>query len=132
MAGHGPLFSPTKPFEKQRLFKNIIPQILASLLFAFAARAKDQAQWGQAWSRNMVSAEKGLPDKFDPKSGLNIKRTAELGNETHSTPVVAGGRVYIGTNNGKPRDPKHQGDRGVMMCFSEKTGELLWQLVVPK
>src|SRR5947208_9477847 len=105
---------------------------LAIGVLGFSASAADQAQWGQAWSRNMVSAEKGLPDKFDPKSGLNIKWTAELGNETHSTPVVAGGRVYIGTNNGKPRDPKHQGDRGVMMCFSEKTGKLLWQLVVPK
>jgi outer membrane protein assembly factor BamB len=31
-----------------------------------------------------------------------------------------------------PRDPRHQGDRGVLMCFEEKTGRLLWQLVVPK
>ena len=57
---------------------------------------------------------------------------ARLGTETHGTPVVAGGRVYIGTNNGEPRDPKHQGDRGVLMCFEEKTGRFLWQLVVPK
>ena len=28
--------------------------------------AADQPQWGQAWSRNMVSAEKDLPDSFDP------------------------------------------------------------------
>src|SRR6185503_16122642 len=106
--------------------------ILALVLLCHSLDAKDQPQWGQGWSRNMVSSEKGLPDNFDPKAGLNIKWTADLGNETHSTPVVAGGRVYIGTNNGKPRDSKHQGDRGVMMCFSEKTGELLWQLVVPK
>ena len=52
--------------------------------------------------------------------------------ETHSTPIVAGGRVYIGTNNGEPRDPKHSGDRGVLMCFDEKSGAFLWQLVVPK
>jgi len=80
----------------------------------------------------MVSAEKGLPDSFDPKTGKNIKWVARLGTQTHSTPIVAGGRVYIGTNNGEPRDPKHQGDRGVFMCFDEKTGALLWQLVVPK
>jgi outer membrane protein assembly factor BamB len=95
-------------------------------------RAGDQAQWGQAWSRNMVSAETSLPDSFDPKSGRNIKWVAKLGTETHSTPIVSGGRVYIGTNNGSPRDPKHQGDRGVMMCFDGRTGNLLWQLVVPK
>ena len=94
--------------------------------------AADQPQWGQAWSRNMVSDEKGLPDSFDPRTGRNIKWSARLGTETHSTPVVAGGRVFIGTNNGQPRDPKHEGDRGVLMCFAEKTGEFLWQLVVPK
>jgi len=97
-----------------------------------AVRASDQPQWGQAWSRNMVSAEQGLPDAFDSASGKNIKWSARLGTETHSTPVIAGGRVYIGTNNGEPRDPKHQGDRGVLMCFDEKTGRFLWQLVVPK
>lgn len=96
------------------------------------AWAGDQPQWGQAWSRNMVYSEKGLPDSFDPKTGLNIKWSAALGTEAHSSPVIAGGRVYIGTNNGNPRDPKHQGDRGVLMCFDEKSGNLLWQLVVPK
>lgn len=106
--------------------------VLAAVLSPVPARAGDQPQWGQAWSRNMVSAEKGLPAAFDPKSGLNIKWSAALGTQTHSSPVIAGGRVYIGTNNGNPRDPKHQGDRGVLMCFDERSGELLWQLVVPK
>jgi outer membrane protein assembly factor BamB len=94
--------------------------------------AGDQAQWGQAWSRNMVSAERGLPDSFNPKTGKNIKWSAALGTEAHSSPVISGGRVYIGTNNGNPRDPKHQGDRGVLMCFDEQSGQFLWQLVVPK
>ncbi|HMJ91999.1 MAG TPA: PQQ-binding-like beta-propeller repeat protein, partial [Candidatus Acidoferrum sp.] len=102
------------------------------ILLSFSLRAADAPQWGAAWSRNMVSTERGLPAEFDPASGKNIKWTAKLGNETHSTPVIAGGRVYIGTNNREPRDPKHQGDRGVLMCFEEKTGKLLWQLVVPK
>lgn len=105
---------------------------LLSGVWALPVRGDDQPQWGQAWSRNMISHEKGLPDSFDPKSGQNIKWSARLGTETHSTPVVAGGRVYIGTNNGEPRDPKHQGDRGVLMCFEENTGKFLWQLVVPK
>lgn len=96
------------------------------------AFAKDQPQWGHAWSRNMVSPEINLPDRFDPKSGLNVKWVAKLGDESHSTPVIAGGRVYIGTNNGEPRHPKHKGDRGVLMCFNESDGKFLWQLVVPK
>src|SRR6266576_3567728 len=104
------------------------------LLFScdFPCHANDQPQWGQAWSRNMVSDEKALLETFDPSTGKNIKWSARLGSQTHSTPVVSAGRVYIGTNNGEPRDPRHQGDRGVLMCFEEKSGTLLWQLVVPK
>ncbi|MCX7046172.1 MAG: PQQ-binding-like beta-propeller repeat protein [Candidatus Sumerlaeota bacterium] len=109
-----------------------LPALLAPLLLTAKATADDQPQWGQAWSRNMVSNEKGLPDSFDPKTGKNIKWTARIGNETHATPVIAKGKVLIGTNNGAPRDPQHKGDRGVLMCFNEKDGEFLWQLVVPK
>jgi outer membrane protein assembly factor BamB len=106
--------------------------VLLLLFGAYLATAADQPQWGEAWSRNMVSRETGLAASFDPQTGHNLKWVARLGSETHSTPIVAGGRVYIGTNNEEPRDPKHQGDRGVLMCFDEHTGQLLWQLVVPK
>lgn len=106
--------------------------MLLLLTLARFAAGRDQPQWGEAWSRNMVSAEKDLPARFDRESRENIKWIAELGTETHSTPVVAGGRIYIGTNNGQPRDAKHQGDRGVVMCLEERTGKLLWQLVAPK
>ncbi len=101
-------------------------------LFAVTTFAADQPQFGHAWTRNMVSAERGLPEAFDPKTGKNIQWTARLGSESYATAVVAGGRVYLGANNAEPRDPKHVGDRGVMMCFDEKDGHLLWQLVVPK
>ena len=92
----------------------------------------DSAQLGRAWSRNMVSSERGLPERFDPKTGENIRWSVRLGTETHSTPVIAGGRILVGTNNGEPRDPKHLGDRGVLMCLDERDGKFLWQLVVPK
>ena len=105
---------------------------LLILTGAAALRAGDQPQWGTAWSRNMVSAERGLPERFDLKTGEGEVWRAALGTETHSTPVVSGGRIYIGTNNGRPRDPKHHGDRGVLMALDEKDGRLLWQLVVPK
>ena len=108
------------------------------------ARAADQPQWGQPETFNMVSAEKNLPTDFDPgqkdpKTGeivpgttRNVKWTARLGNQTYGTPVVAGGKVFVGTNNDAPRDERNQGDRGVLMCFDEATGRFLWQLVVPK
>lgn len=96
------------------------------------ARAADQPQWGERHSRNMVSGEVGLPEGFDPATGKNVKWSAALGTQCYSTPVVAGGRVLIGTNNSEPRDSRHQGDRGVLMCLNESDGRMLWQLVVPK
>ena len=106
---------------------------LAASAAAGAPRpASDQPQWGQRFTRNMVSDETGLPDTFDPATGANVKWSVPLGDETHSTPIVSGGKVLIGTNNGHPRDPRHDGDRGVLMCFDEKDGRFCWQLVVPK
>ncbi|MBL7224080.1 MAG: PQQ-binding-like beta-propeller repeat protein [Candidatus Brocadiae bacterium] len=99
---------------------------------ALPVPADDQPQWGRRHSRNMVSDEKGLPDSFDPKTGANVKWSVPLGSETHSSPVIAGGRVLIGTNNNRPRDPRHEGDRGVLLCLDEESGSLRWQLVVPK
>jgi outer membrane protein assembly factor BamB len=40
--------------------------------------------------------------------------------------------VLIGTNNDVPRDGLLTHDAGVLMCFDEKSGDFLWQLVVPK
>lgn len=113
-----------------------LPRRLATgslaLALALALHAADQPQWGARFTRNMVSAGQNLPASFDPKTGLNIKWAAELGTATHSTPVVSGGRVLIGTNNGRPRNGRQTGDRGVLMCFGEADGRFLWQLLVPK
>ncbi len=102
------------------------------LMGSAAVWAGDRPQWGARHSRNMVSGETGLPERFDPESGANVKWSVPLGTECYSTPVVAGGKVLLGTNNEEPRDPRHQGDRGVLMCFDEADGRLAWQLVVPK
>lgn len=80
----------------------------------------------------MVSAETGLPDSFDPETGRNIKWVVPLGTESYSTPVVARGKVLIGTNNEHPRDSRFRGDRGVLLCLNETDGGLCWQLALPK
>src|SRR5437870_4114240 len=97
-----------------------------------ATLAADQPQWGQRHTRNMVSAETGLPDGFDPPAGTNVKWVAPLGSQSYASPVVANGRVYIGTNNDRPRDARQQGDRAVLLCLDESDGHLIWQFVVPK
>ena len=99
---------------------------------SYMACAADQPQWGERFTRNMISTERGLPDDVDIETGRNVRWIAELGNETHASPVIAGGRVYLGTNNANPRDSRHIGDRGLLKCFDEATGRFLWQLVVTK
>ncbi len=71
-------------------------------------------------------------DEIDVSNVPNVKWVAKVGSQSYGNVVVAGGKVFIGTNNENPRDPQHQGDRSILMCFDEKTGEFLWQLVVPK
>lgn len=106
--------------------------VLCTSAVATTGFGADRPQWGHRYSRNMVSDETDLPATFDPETGMNVRWTAALGTETNSTPVIAGGKVIIGTNNGQPRDPRHGGYRGVLLCLDEKTGELCWQLVVPR
>jgi len=118
--------------KEKMLSKLLISTFTFSLIAISAVYADDQPQWGQRYSRNMVSDETGLPGSFDPETGKNIKWIANLGTETYSTPVVSGSRVLIGTNNNIPRDPRHKGDRGVLLCLDEKDGSLCWQLIVPK
>jgi len=112
------------------------PKYLLILLFALycapVLNAADVRQWGECYTRNQISPETNLPDSFDPKTGKNIKWIVPMGTETYATPTIADGRIYIGTNNAKPRDPRHKGDRGIMYCLDENNGRLIWQLVVPK
>ncbi len=87
----------------------------------------DTAMWGGSPGRNMVSTETGLPAEWDPETGSNIKWTAQLGSQTYGNPAIAGGKIFIGTNNQAVRNPKLKGDRGVVMAFRESDGKFLWQ-----
>jgi outer membrane protein assembly factor BamB len=87
----------------------------------------DWPMWGGTPDRNMVSNMKGLPTSWDIKTKANVKWVAELGSQTYGNPVVAGGMVFVGTNNEALRDPKQGGDRGVLMAFRASDGEFLWQ-----
>ena len=119
---------------------------LCPLLAALeSARADDWPQWGGGAIRNMVSRETALPSTFhpgkkkrdhlgfDPATAKNVRWIARLGSENYSAPVVAAGRVYIGTNDEDIDDQRFSSIRGgVLLCLDEKTGGLVWRLVVPR
>ena len=99
----------------------------ACLLVAGERAARDWPMWGGAGDRNMVSRMSGVPATWDVKTGKNVKWVAKLGSQTYGNPVVAGGQVYVGTNNDPARNRAEAGDRGVLMCFRESDGAFLWQ-----
>ena len=104
----------------------------------------DWKRWGGSDnSGNMYSIEKNAPVEFDIgkrnekgeidlSSTKNVKWIAKLGSQSYGNVTIAKGRVFIGTNNEFPRDERHIGDRSILLCLSEQTGELLWQLVITK
>ncbi|MBM3983454.1 MAG: hypothetical protein FJ304_24935 [Planctomycetes bacterium] len=118
-------------------------------------RSRDWPMFGGTPARNMANFDEKLTkfptaappwgedaeaDKKWQAEWLHWK--AELGGRSYGGPVVAGGRVYVSTNNMRPRNPRDAKkdafgnvehiDKSVLMCFDEKTGKFLWQAVHDK
>ena len=101
----------------------------------------DWGQWGGSSKRNNTPEGKNIPvewtiGSFDLKSGEwnkdeaeNVKWVAALGSQSYGNPVVANGKVYVGSNNGAGYLKRYPAtiDLGVLLCFDEKTGKFLWQ-----
>jgi outer membrane protein assembly factor BamB len=94
--------------------------------------SQDWPMWGGTAQRNMISAMKNLPESWDVKIGKNIKWKAQIGSSSYGNPVVADGKIFLGTNNENPKNPGIEGDKGVLMCFLESDGKFLWQAVTDK
>jgi outer membrane protein assembly factor BamB len=90
---------------------------------------KDWPQWGGSPERNNVPETGPMPIKFNTKTGENIRWSMPLGSETYGNPVIANGKVYVGTNNGNGYIKRYPNtvDLGVLLCFDEKDGKMLWQ-----
>jgi outer membrane protein assembly factor BamB len=90
---------------------------------------KDWPQWGGSPYRNNTPDGKNIPTQWDVEAGKNIRWSMPLGSETYGNPVVANGRVYVGTNNGSGYIKRYPNtvDLGALLCFDEKDGKFLWQ-----
>jgi outer membrane protein assembly factor BamB len=108
------------------------------LLIAMAAGATNAGEnpeislWGESLSRNLVSAETGVPTDWDARSGRNIKWSAALGSQSYAGPLLHGGKIFVGTNNQSAKNPAITGDRGNIMAFNLADGAFLWQSAHPK
>lgn len=108
------------------------PAAAFALMVGATASAADWPMWGGGPSRNMVSAETGVPRTWDIRTKERVKWVAEIGSQSYGNPVVADGKVFLGTNNELLRDPDQGSDRGVLMAFREADGEFLWQMTHTK
>jgi outer membrane protein assembly factor BamB len=119
--------------------------MLATSLLGWVALASgsDWPQWGGHDDRNMVASAAHLPACFvpgkkrpdgsgvDPKTTDHVRWVARLGSQVYASPSIAGGRVFVSTNDGSLRDPRYEETGGgVLMCLDEATGKPLWQLAV--
>ncbi len=92
----------------------------------------DWIMWGGTADRNMVSSMTDLPLEWDVNAGTNVKWVAALGSQTYGNPVVANGKVFVGTNNEALYDKEMPGDKGVLVAINEADGKFLWQMVSDK
>ena len=89
----------------------------------------DWPQWAGWSGRNNTPSGTNIPIRWDVKTGENVKWSARLGSQTYGNPVVANGKVYVGTNNGAGLIKRYPPtvDLGCMLCFDASNGKLLWE-----
>ncbi|MSR56680.1 MAG: serine/threonine protein kinase [Planctomycetaceae bacterium] len=101
----------------------------ANVIAKMQVKPDDSPQFGLSYYRNNVTAASNIPTTWDTASGKNVKWTAKLGSQTYSSPVIANGKVFVGSNNGSGYIKRYPSrvDLGVMLCFDAETGKFLWQ-----
>ncbi|MFN0054916.1 MAG: PQQ-binding-like beta-propeller repeat protein [Planctomycetales bacterium] len=114
-AADGPSYDPVAEADKAIAGMNVQPG--------------DSPQLGKSYYRNNVSADGGLPTEWDTASGKNVLWAAKLGSQTYPSPVIANGKVFMGTNNaaGYLKRYSNRVDLGCLICFDAQTGKFLWQ-----
>jgi outer membrane protein assembly factor BamB len=88
--------------------------------------------FGGTVHRNMANPfEKNIPADWSVQEGKqkNIKWVSKLSTKAYGGPVIAGGKIFVATDNRSPHDPKITGDKGIVLCLRENDGAFLWEAV---
>src|SRR5262249_39124498 len=137
---------PMKCCPFMRWFLMVTPLVGGTLIGAFlwwgqttnAGKGEPKTGASQDWTmlggnpqRNAVNtvAKDILTDWTPGKQPKNIKWVAQLGSRAYGGPIIVGGKVYVGTNNERPRDKAVKGPKAILLCFQESDGKFLWQAV---
>ncbi|HEX5071422.1 MAG TPA: PQQ-binding-like beta-propeller repeat protein, partial [Vicinamibacterales bacterium] len=136
----GPKASPALPALKEAAAD---PAVRSEAEWAVARIAGDEAEApvtlrplpaaSEAPATAFTMADTGNPPlDWNVETGRNVVWSVDLGNETYGRPVVAGGVVYVGTDNALRLNPAYLETSGVLMAFGAAHGEFLWQDVSPR
>lgn len=109
-----------------------VPSVLAE---ETVTKLVESPMFGGTPARNLANPlAKNLPNDWNVKEGerKNVRWAVDLGSVAYGGPVIAGGKVFVGTNNEKARDPKIKGDKGILLCLNAADGKFLWQAVHDK
>ncbi|MFO0808816.1 MAG: PQQ-binding-like beta-propeller repeat protein [Gemmataceae bacterium] len=120
--------------------------VLAAAAAATMVSPAQEPSWpmyGGSPARNMVNLiDRNVLGTIGAEKGPPRLWKAALGSRCYAQPVVAGGKVYVGTNNQVPRNPRDTRvrkdgktepiDKSILMCFEAATGRFLWQHVNDK
>lgn len=117
------------PDRVRRLTAAVVAFVL--LVDFTVTRGADWPMRGGNRNRNAVVPDVKGPTEWNLAEGQrpakNIRWSAELGYVSCGDPVIAGGLVWVGTNNGLSKE-----DASVLMCFRERDGQLLYKYVSPR
>lgn len=113
---------------------------IASLASFATSFGGDWAMRGRDHSRNAVSLEHNAPvdwklvgdHRNSTKMRRNVRWSARLGAQSRGDPVIAGGLIWVGTDNSRPRNKAESADASVLMCFNEQDGAFLYQYLSPR
>ena len=121
----------------RRLLPLFLAAACAALALPPAAPAADWPEFFGGDARNPVSNERGLPTQFIPGTihldndtnaaalkTSNLKWRVKLSTHAYSGPVIAGGKIFLGTSNTEKG--------GLVLALDEATGRELWRLYIPR
>ena len=128
-------------FARSRRLPAVAAVALAAAALPALAEKGDWNQWGGSPARNNTPESGPLPTDWDPgqfdaktgewkpETSRNVAWVAQLGSQSYGNPVVAGGKAYVGTNNGKGWIARYPSsvDLGCLLAFNTNDGSFLWQ-----
>src|SRR5262249_39739814 len=116
----------------QRPSKTLAPDVNAQ---EKKTSSRDWPLFGGTVQRNLVNTiDKGIATDWSTATDKekNIKWSVNLGSKAYGGPVISGGKIFVGTNNQRPKNKAIHGDKRATQWLREAAGNFRLQYVHPQ